>query len=146
MADEENGESGSHALGGRATHGSENEVVPIQTLSLNFSIGCPEEYRTFRQQRAAKPVGQPCLVAWNSHLKRCAFFITCNSFTAHQDGKSPLFRELSSRGAFSCDQTAVCCISVLGIVPFRDIPRDVRPDRHVTVSHLMLKLSWATRG
>lgn len=146
MAGEENGEPGSHALGGRATYGSENEAVPIQTPSLNFSIGCPEEHRTCRQQRAAKPAGQPCLVAWNSHLKRCAIFITCNSFTAHQDGKSPLFRELSSRGAFSCDQTAVCCISVVDIVPVRNIPREVRPDRHVTVSHLMLKLSGVTQG
>lgn len=57
MAGEQNGESGSYALGGRAMHGSENEAVPIKTPSLNFSIGCPEEHKNCRQQRAAKPEG-----------------------------------------------------------------------------------------
>lgn len=57
MAGEQNGEYGSYALGGRAMHGSENEAVPIKTPSLNFSIGCPEEHKNCRQQRAAKPEG-----------------------------------------------------------------------------------------
>lgn len=57
-----------HALGRKGHDGSENEAA-LSRPFFDFSIGCPEEHRTCRQQRAAKPAGQPCLVAWKLSLE-----------------------------------------------------------------------------